>query len=499
MFTSSAYTSGLTDSMRPRIAVIGGGLSGVAAAETAARAGCRVTLFERSSVLGGRAASLFDPISNEWIDNGIHVTLGCCNTLLELQQRLGIDSFFDKHRALPFMRDNGDSYRIAPCSFLPATWQWFPTFLMFPFLSFWDRIKTGKLINKLGKRTFSAENDVNFSSAHSSFAAWLNDENVSEKARDYFWLPLILSTLSETPENVSLGAVQKVVRDGFLSHRDAMTMYIPKLPLRDIYHEPIQKVLTSLGVEVRTLTRVCRLHENIDIKNETTTQQRRIGSLEQTTAGAAPKCESFDHFILAVPIVRTWEILHQSGFSDFAERLGSDRFEPGAITTVHLWFDRNLLSPNLSHTVLLGSPGQFLVRRDSSYCGQNCENTSSDELSKQKSHYHAVVISASHRLLSEAELTAAKSDILVKRVLTQLEKTFPKQFSEATLIHQRVTTHFDAVFSPSHPLFFDRPSLNTPFSNLTLAGDWTQTDWPATLEGAVISGIKAAQNVIKTK
>ncbi len=115
-----------------------------------------------------------------------------------------------------------------------------------------------------------------------------------------------------------------------------------------------------------------------------------------------------------------------------------------------------------------------------------------------------MVISASHRLLSEEELSARGGSGLVHRIMEQLESLFPswsqseneREFSRSSsLLHSRVTTYFDAVFSPSPAAFRNRPGQKTPFSNFALAGDWTDTQWPATLEGAVRSGHQAVEAI----
>ncbi|MDR2114924.1 MAG: FAD-dependent oxidoreductase, partial [Planctomycetaceae bacterium] len=177
--------------------------------------------------------------------------------------------------------------------------------------------------------------------------------------------------------------------------------------------------------------------------------------------------------------------------------LALERFEPGSITTIHLWFNRRLLPDEFSHCALLGGPGQFLFCSGKNE-NNNPENNNPDANNPEKNIggiYHNVVISASHRLLSEHEFTARGNFGLAERVVQQLRKTFAQSFQNETtqLLFYRVTTHFEAVFSPSPAIYLKRPETETPFDNLVLAGDWTQTKLPATLEGAVHSGRHAVQ------
>jgi squalene-associated FAD-dependent desaturase len=466
----------------PSLAIIGGGLAGIAAAESALRNGFRVALFERSRVLGGRAASLFEPVSGQWIDNGQHVVLGCCTELLDLNKQLHLSQFFEQKKSIPFAQTDGKHWIMAPSTFLPFLphcWQLFPSFLTFPFLSLKERFTTGWLLRLLGGTQKSQPE---------TFAQWLAVQQVSANAIEKFWAPLVFSTLSETIEQVSLDAVRQIIHDGFLSGQKAMTVHIPTVPLRTIYHETVTEQLRNQGAELHFLKRVKRfcwefptdpnLAANEQTEQLESTGIPKINALELADGSR----HSFDYYLLAVPSFRFWEIMAASDLESYTEQLGLERFEPGAITTLHLWFNRRLLPPNHSHTALLGGPGQFL------FCPGKSETTG-------KSVYHNVVISASHRLLAEHEFTSRGSSALVEQVLQQLKNTFKKSFQNGTtqLEHHRVTTYFDAVFSPTPSVYLKRPEAKTPFANLALAGDWTQTKLPATLESAVRSGRNAVQ------
>lgn len=497
------------------MAVVGGGLAGIAAAEYAARNGFRVTLFERARVLGGRVASLYEPISGQWIDNGQHLLLGCCTELLALNERLNLSSFFDRKDSIPFAQTDGKRWLMAASPYLPNRWQLAPAFLKIPFLSFKDRLATGLMLRKLGKRNQTG-----------AFAQWLAAEHASDVAVEKFWSPLIFSALSETVENVSFEAVQKVVCDGFLSGREAMSVYLPKIPLRDIYHAAALGALQKLGVEVRFFARIRRLHwdyfpdDSADAPASdppNVFQEKTDNNSDDDDSSGVPRItalemgdgslEKFDSYVLAAPAYRTREILEASELEPYVEQLGIDRFEPGAITTIHLWTNRRLMG-EFSHIALLGGPGQFLFcpRTDSAELTglkKSGNESVGDSADNEKGFYHAVVISAAHRLLSESELSSRNDSPLLERVMQQLQGTFPESFprngQEPTrLLHHRITTFFDAVFSPNPSVYLERPPQETPFSNFALAGDWTQTHWPSTMEGAVRSGLLAV-DVIKNE
>lgn len=476
----------------PSLAIIGGGLAGISAAESALRSGFQVTLFERSRVLGGRAGSLFEPNTGQWIDNGQHVALSCCTELLRLNQRLGLTGFFEQKKTIPFARIDGKRGQLAPAGWLPNRWQFLPAFLTFPFLSLKERFTTGLLLRELGnpKKT---NVKVNVKTPESgTFAQWLENKKVSANAIEQFWTPLIFSTLSESIEYVSFDAVQHIVRESFPAGSQAMTFYIPTVPLRTIYHETVAEQLRNRGVELNFLKRVKRFYWTLpaDSDFQSDAPQPYASPKIRALELADSSCRSFDYYLLAAPLPQFQEIMSNSALETYTEQLALERFEPASITTIHLWFNRRLLPAKLSHSALLGGPGQFL------FCPRRDENNNNNNNQQNnKCIYHTVVISASHRLLAEHEFTSRGSLGLAERVVEQLRNTFASSFQKETtqLLFHRVTTHFEAVFSPNPSVYLARPESETPFSNLVLAGDWTQTKLPATLESAVRSGQHAVQ------
>ncbi len=476
----------------PRLAVIGGGLTGIAAAEAAAARGWAVELFEWRSVLGGRVGSHLESKSRHWIDNGQHLVLGCCTELLALNKRLGLTDLFDRQDAISFVGEGGKHWDLSPSFLLPGRWRMVPSFLRNPFLSFRDRIATGLLLRKLAK--WDAQ-----TSPPATFGDWLVREGASKESIRQFWEPLIFSALSESVEKICLFAAAKIARDGLMGGREAMSVYIPQCPLRDIYHHSTLGKLEQLGVKTHLSARVRRLCR----------EGNAIRSLELADGS---ECR-FDRYILAIPSYRIWNLLEESNLREYADSLGLDRFELGAITGVHLWFNRSILPEPKRETAILDGPGQWLfapVHGKHTFWPNNLPRENGSGSTNPRidggrslpprpaTVYHQVVISASHRLLSDEELTSKGNSKLIERVLAQLNANFPESFrgkGGATLMHAKVTNVFDAVFSPTPEIYRFRPSQKTPIGNLALAGDWTQTDWPATMEGAVRSGLLAFRSL----
>ena len=436
------------------LGIVGGGLAGIAAAESASTRGIRVSLFERSGVLGGRIASLLEPVQKQWIDTGQHLILGCCTEVLALNKRLGLDDYFNRYNTIPFTNIKRQHWSLTASPLLPKRWQFLPSFLKMSLLPLTERIKTGLLLQRLDKEKLP---DI-------TIAEWFKQHNVSQNALTVFWLPLILSSLSEMPDYVAAKAVQKVIRDGFLAGSETLSIYLPTMPLRTIYHDTIAKTLAERNVSLHFFKRLRRLHWEKKKDSDLPT----ITALEFSDG----TLEQFDRYVFAIPAFQLWKVLEASDLTLYAEQLGLERFEPGAITTVHIWLERPLLMPDERLHVLSGGIGQFL-----------CAPHDID-------NYYTVVISAAHRLLSDREMTVSGSKDLADRVVKQLRTTF--DMPALQLRYCRTTTYFEAVFSPKPVVYTKRPESNGLFVNGAIAGDWTQTGVPATMEGAVRSGLTAA-------
>jgi hypothetical protein len=153
-----------------------------------------------------------------------------------------------------------------------------------------------------------------------------------------------------------------------------------------------------------------------------------------------------------------------------------DEIDSAPITGVHLWFDRPITP--LPHAVVVGRLCQWVFYRGMTRVpGESASATG---------HYYQIVISASR------DLSGRDPDDVVRQILVELETLWPA-VGDARLVHRRIVTQRDAVFSVCPGLDQMRPSQRTPIANLMLAGDWTATGWPATMEGAVRSGYLAAE------
>jgi squalene-associated FAD-dependent desaturase len=484
-----------------RIAIVGGGLAGVAAAVAAVERGCAVELFERGKTLGGRAGSFVDPAGGELIDYCQHVAMGCCSEFLDFCRRTGIDDCFDRADTLHFIGPEGRQCDFTPSRWLPAPLHLLPGLMRLSYLSWRERWSIVRTIRRLvrgdttkalspqdctttrNSRGLTAPGDAAdkhrgplapgylSEEATSTIGAWLRHQGQSQRAIERFWSVVLVSALSETVDRASLAAARKVFRDGFTASRGASTLVLPQRPLVEIFHDRLRKWLAGRGVNVHLDAPVRRIEGD----------GRRARELVLHDGAR----QSFDSVIVAVPWHCAGALLAENLLSQIPSLTDVERIEPAAITAVHLWFDRPIT--RLPHAVLVGRLSQWLFTRP---CGAGVSpagNGAGGTPTPQ--YYYQVVISASHRLPPRT------NDQWLADVRGELESICPAA-RQAKLLQGRVITLPSAVFSVTPEVERFRPPQRTPLENLCLAGDWTSTGWPATMEGAVRSGRQAVESLL---
>jgi hypothetical protein len=326
---------------------------------------------------------------------------------------------------------------------------------------------------------------------------------------------VVVGALGETVDRASLAAAQKVFRDGFLASRRAGDLVLPRLPLGEIFHDRVGEWLANHGVKVHLATPVRQI-EGGDVSGT-----RRVPAPHTACVGYGKRAETvvladgtrrtFDAVIVAVPWHKVRSLLAEDLLAAMPALGGLDRIEPAAITAVHLWFDRPITS--LPHAVLVGRLGQWMFGSPHTPCAEPAKGatrrvreTHQDEHgafhapyqtttvqaggTPAPQHYCQVVISASHRL------APPNHDELLADVRSELEVIWPAART-GRLLHSRVVAQPAAVFSCVPGLDGLRPPQQTPIENLALAGDWTATGWPATMEGAVRSGFQAVSALVE--
>lgn len=434
------------------IAIIGGGLAGMAAALRLREHGLHVELFEARRALGGRAASYRDSTSGELIDHCQHVSMACCTNFADFCHRTGIADDFERYHTLHFFDAEGRRSDLQASRWLPAPLHLGPSFLRMGFLPWRDRLRTGLVMLRLARTT-------NQESAQSpTIGQWLREQGVSTTAIERFWSVVLVSALGETIERASLAAARKVFVDGFLAHRAGYAVEIPHRSLRELCDERVASHLEQAGVVLHRYAPLSQLQGNA----------QGVRELELATG----ERRKFTHYLLAVPWRKAFDLLTPELQAALPHLKCAQQFGSSPISGVHLWFDRPLTP--LPHAVLVDRLTQWLFRREIGGAG----------------HYYQAVISASR------DLSSMPSEEVVATVVSDIQAVFPAA-REAKLLSSKLVTEREAVFSYRPGLDSERPTATTKVNNLFLAGDWTATAWPATLEGAVRSGYLAAEAILR--
>jgi len=446
------------------VAIIGGGLAGMAAATVLSQRGLQIDLFEQSDRLGGRAGSMEEPWNGQVIDQCQHVAMGCCGSFLDFCRRTGVKDCFQRHKTLHFIGPDGRQSDITAAAWLPAPLHLLPGLFGLKYLTKQECWSIARTLRKLNRLKISVENSLD------TIGLWLQQQGQSGELIEKFWSTIIVSALSETVDNASLFAAKKVFADGFMSSRNAYELIIPRVPLGEIFDRRVPEWLERQGVIIHRGARVA----------EITFREKGAVSVFLYNGNA----QDFDAAIVAVPWfeapnlfsaspanfpLKLKRVILSSSTANFLMKLVALKQIPFAsITVVHLWFDRPITP--LPHAALVGKLSQWIFN-SSSYC--------------------QVVISASHRVVIRY-----KQDELLKIVLADLAAVFPDA-RQATLLNSRIVTMPRAVISLQPGVDQLRPSQKTGTPNSFLAGDWTATGWPGTMEGAVRSGYLAAKELLK--
>lgn len=455
-------TAGPSHQDRPTVAVVGGGLAGMAAAAAAAEAGLGVELFEARRTLGGRAASFRDPAGGRLVDLCQHVAMGCCTNLEDFCRRIGVEECFNRQRRLLFIGPEGGRHVLSATPLLPAPLHLAAGFARLGYLSWSDRRRIGRTLLRLA-RLHPAGVAEERGDNENTIGQWLREQGESPAALERFWSVVLVSALSETLDRTSLEIGRKVFVDGFLASRRAYEMVVPKVPLEEIFDRRGGARLAEAGVVVRRGAKVRQL--------EGDARQAAAVVLADGTR------QAFDFMVLAVP---WWQVrkLLPATMLDATPGLGQlDRIEPAAITAVHLWLDRP--PGRVANAALVGRLSQWFFR----------PAWMLDAAVVKGERYCQVVISASSGLVGRPEEEVARQ---VLGDLTGAGLAPP----EARLLRHRVMTSRRAVFSPRPGIDRLRPQQATAVGNLMLAGDWTATGWPSTMESAVRSGYLAVEAIL---
>jgi squalene-associated FAD-dependent desaturase len=463
-------------SSQRRIVVVGGGLAGITAALDCAEGGARVTLVEVRRRLGGAAYS-FQREGLE-MDNGQHVFLRCCGAYRALLRRLGSEQRVSVQPRLeiPVLKPGARTVRLRRGA-LPAPFQLAGTLLRYRHLSLPERLAAARAALALMRLR-----PVDGGLDEQTFGAWLTDHGQGPRAIAALWDLIALPTLNLPAAQASLELGAFVFRTGLLSGADAGDIGFHVGTLGETIGVPAEAALRRAGVEVVLgwrAERLLRTAAGLELHGRggatTADAQEEPSEPGDGAAGAAAGDDglSAEAVIVAVPHTRAAALL-QPLLPELAGRLGGLGSSP--IVNLHVVYDRPVCEEPFAAGV--DTPVQYLFDR-SAAAG-----------APAGSQYLAVSLSGAEREMGMSV------DALREFYLPALEQLLPRA-RHANVECFLATREHAATFRAAPGVQQLRPAAQTAIPGLVLAGAWTATGWPATLEGAVLSGHAAAESALR--
>ena len=455
----------------PRVAVIGGGLAGITAAIALAEAGAAVTLLEARPRLGGATCSFTrDGLT---VDTGQHVFLGCCTAYRDLLGKLGMT----EHAPV---QDRFDVTVLAPGptprrgrlrrTALPGPLHMLPALGRYPFLSLTERTSVARPALAM-RRVDPADPKVD----EQRFGDWLAARGQNERARRALWDLFTVSALNIAGDDASLSLAAIVIKTGLLGKNNAADIGVPALPLGELHGDAGATLLTKLGAQVLINAKVSAIEPGAD-----PAARFRVRLARAEDDAALPAEILADAVVLAVPHEAAARLIPPGALPE-ATVAGWAGLGASPIVNVHVIYDRPVM--DLPFAAAVDSPVQWVFDRT--------RISGLDRSSPGGAQYLAISLSAADQYV---DVPAAA---LREQFVPALAELFPAA-REAQVTEFFVTRERRATFRQAPGTARRRPPPATNPPGLVLAGAWTATGWPDTMEGAVRSGLLAAIQLRQT-
>lgn len=471
----------------PRVAIIGGGWAGLAAAVAAVEQGLQVELFEARARCGGRAGLTISLADGSEVDFCRHLALGCCTNWLDLVARTDCAKLLlPPEEIYRFVARDGRIHSFRPGR-LPAPFHLAPALIARKDLFLKCRLEIGLALLRLAKTPARSDQ---------SFAEWLKEQDQSTQSIGGFWAPIVLSALADHPACVSHAAARKVFVDGLLGSAEASRMIFCRRTMSEVI-EAIVRWLESRTAIIHRRMRV----ESVEPEGDAVTV--RAGNF----------AKRFPYAVTAVP---WWQAERLIRFPEPSANWESARaalrraaeLPVGTIAAVHLRYRKRWT--RTAHAMLVGFFGEWffeeetnpaepaertqcvkrLRRMDNDSASVGGEFSPNDATVSNAASCCQVIYSGLHRRgsMNDAQIIAD-----ARRMLASM---WPEE-AKAGFLDGRVARHERAVFVSAPGVDRDRPSARMISERLLLAGDWTDSGWPATMEGAVRSGRLAVSAIVE--
>lgn len=436
--------------MARRVVIIGGGFAGLASGVRLSERGYEVLVLERRNHLGGRAYSFIDSKTGDVIDNGQHLFMGCYHHTIAFLETIGrLDRLKFQERPRVDFLDSANGFTSFDCPPLPAPLHVLAGLFRMRGLAFADKLRALNLRRAIGRHG-------KFSPDALTVDQWLDELGQSANIKTRFWNPMVVATLNQSPDIASARMLKVVLQEAFGGDSKSANIGISRVGLSDLYTDGAVDFIRSRGGDVQTGVQVQRL---IVEGGRVTAVELKDG--ERIEAG---------YYISAVPPAALFAMLpDELRTKEFAslEKLGSS-----PIVSINLWFDRPVIDREF--VGLLGTRSQWIFNKDLILP------------TGKRSNQIAVIISAARDFVDWT-----RSD-LVEMALSDLHELLPQSRS-AVLLHSAIVKEREATLSHTVESDSLRLGPRTSIPNLILAGDWTNTGLPATIESAVLSGDVAAK------
>ena len=419
--------------------VIGSGFAGLAAAVYLSEAGFNVEIIEASQKPGGRAYSFKEKKYGTNIDNGQHILMGCYYNTVEFYKKIGASGnlSFQKNLEVNFLRENFNLYK------LKSAGRFYPLNLLIGMLSYramsvFERINMIKFFTKLYLYDNPKLNSL-------TVREWLEREGQSANSLESFWKILTVGAMNTSMDKASAGIFSYILKKMFFAGNKAASIVIPKTGLSESYTDNALEYIRKKGGEIKFGETVKSFETHCDKITAVLTQTRKI--------------TGFDYVVSSVPVHALEKM------NPVPVKLDPLQLEYSCIVSIHVWLYENNLSGKFYG--LIGSQVHWVFNHDD--------------------HITLVISDANH-------LAEKPPQEIFETVSIELKKYL--NISTDSIKDYKVIKEKRATFVPSNEAVENRPESETRLSNFYLAGDWTQTRLPATIEGAVLSG-KTAANLIK--
>jgi len=444
---------------RKNVVVVGGGFAGLSAASALTEQGVHVTLLEGRQHLGGRAYSFVDSKTGDSVDNGQHLFMGCYRETIKFLRRIkSVDRLKFQNALSVDFAGSGGRHAELRCWPLPAPWNLMSGLVRLKTLSWADRWRLRHVYAALRNGMPAGELD------RLTVDQWLTLCRQSERAKRHLWDLIAIACLNEESRVASAAPFVTVLQQAFFSGRSSSSIALADVGLSELYVGDSVKYIQDAGGEVRLKSPVQRL-------------EVRRGRVEGVLLRDGTRLGA-DAVVSAIPAWALLKIVPDLLVDTEAYFQPLKNLAYAPIISIHLWFDQKITDALFA--ALLDTHIQWLFNRSRIH-----------REAKTKEGYVSLVISGAHDFVDWPDTK------VLSLALEELRRIFPKA-KEAVLLRSLIIRENQATLSPKTGGEALRPDQESPIANLWVAGDWTKTGLPATIESACVSGHRCAELVLSS-